>query len=528
MQKKWFILILVLVMSSLILVQKDKIEESNKRVELSADYELFAQAEQLDLITKAAGFSSLALRDLELLTASNEVEAERIFKLLRRRGLQLIPRFRAGLGPQTLAEQLAEFQEQAAVEKVIFQGREVVGYKHSLKKTAEVLTAHGIKLGLIETFLATQQGAKELAQKMEYQAVRVHSIKAGELIRLGVEEVVNRYFKAVVERNVRLVYIKPFPQAGQTAEFIMQLRARLEEEGYQLALAAPFAKSQDNKSIKVILLGLLFLLASFELNKFSLYSSLGGGIILVITYLFWEQLCLALVALSIAVVVPSGEYFYLLDMPGEQSLREQGVTFIKITLVSTAAGLVITALLFERAYLLQVRSFRGVKVAFLLPLILSTTYYLYQQLDGNKQQALRNFLARPVSRQELLILCGLLILLIFYLGRTGNQFFLGVSNLEVALRNRLGAIFRLRPRFKSFLIGHPLLLIALSQGEKGYYPWLLLGGLIGQINLINTLVHLHMPLRLSLLRVGLGALLGFVVYLPVKSLALLLLRIAKE
>jgi hypothetical protein len=79
-----------------------------------------------------------------------------------------------------------------------------------------------------------------------------------------------------------------------------------------------------------------------------------------------------------------------------------------------------------------------------------------------------------------------------------------------------------RPRFKEFLIGHPLMIVGLALAVTGRRAWALpvfLAGAIGQVSLLNTFCHLHTPLFVSVLR----ALLGFAIGAVLGTLAWLVL-----
>jgi hypothetical protein len=75
---------------------------------------------------------------------------------------------------------------------------------------------------------------------------------------------------------------------------------------------------------------------------------------------------------------------------------------------------------------------------------------------------------------------------------------------EQGFRQLLENSLFVRPRTKEFLLGHPLLLL-------GFYfknPWLILAGMIGQVSIINTFMHAHSPLIISLARTLYGMLFG--------------------
>jgi VIT1/CCC1 family predicted Fe2+/Mn2+ transporter len=102
------------------------------------------------------------------------------------------------------------------------------------------------------------------------------------------------------------------------------------------------------------------------------------------------------------------------------------------------------------------------------------------------------------------------------LSRTGNDGPAGVSGLELTVRSLLESVLPVRPRTNEFLIGHPLLLLGLlwrhrTKGQAKLAPEIMiLAGFIGQASIINTFCHLHTPLQVTVIRVGVGLVLGVV------------------
>ena len=93
------------------------------------------------------------------------------------------------------------------------------------------------------------------------------------------------------------------------------------------------------------------------------------------------------------------------------------------------------------------------------------------------------------------------------------------------MRSLLETILIARPRTKEFLIGHPALMLAVVLALRDRRTWLPLAaliGAIGQISLLNTFCHFHIPLYLSLLRsvhgVWIGAIIGVLVILLWRAL----------
>ncbi|MHB9155425.1 MAG: DUF5693 family protein, partial [Endomicrobiales bacterium] len=78
---------------------------------------------------------------------------------------------------------------------------------------------------------------------------------------------------------------------------------------------------------------------------------------------------------------------------------------------------------------------------------------------------------------------------------------------DSGMRQFLEDLLVIRPRTKEFLIGQPLLFL-------GFYwkrPWLIILGMIGQVSLVNTFLHAHSPVMVSLIRTFHGVWLGLLI-----------------
>ncbi len=155
--------------------------------------------------------------------------------------------------------------------------------------------------------------------------------------------------------------------------------------------------------------------------------------------------------------------------------------------------------------------FRGVKAALVLPILL----VLLLHFARHGFSKLRAFLSRrPTFGELLLLLLGAAAILVVLL-RSDN--FSAVPGLERRVREALEGLLYARPRFKEFLIGHPLLLLWGAYGERlGHYRIIFLAlGMVGPVSIINSFAHLHTPLLLSLLRTANGLILGLAVGLAI-------------
>src|SRR5690606_15759751 len=110
---------------------------------------------------------------------------------------------------------------------VIFSGTEALGYPYRLPEVAAALRREGMHVGWVE--FAFQHGLPHLINLLEGQAVRVHSISAAEMDRLTPEAAVRRWVRAVRERGIRVLYLRPFLRGAPRDELIRYNEAYLQE-----------------------------------------------------------------------------------------------------------------------------------------------------------------------------------------------------------------------------------------------------------------------------------------------------------
>lgn len=202
-------------------------------------------------------------------------------------------------------------------------------------------------------------------------------------------------------------------------------------------------------------------------------------------------------------------------------LTETVKGFLCCTLFTTGGALAASGILGDTTYILKIEAFGGVKISQVGPFILLGIFIL-QQKRGKLWNEITALLNKEVKVKYLLALILAGGVLLVYLVRGGNIPLLPVSEIELTLRRQLELIFIARPRFKEFLIGHPglFLMAALCPaGVRGAKTLALVLGLLGQISLFNTFMHLHRPVSLSLLGTFYGAALGLLAGLVLFYLA---------
>lgn len=477
------------------------------------------------------------LTDYLLGFAKDEIE------LIHDVGLKTVPRIgnnqsRLALLPETFAQ-----LKRTEISQVIFSGGTVIGYPDRLAELAQLLQIEGLVVGMIEPFIGKQLGIKELAGLIDMQITRVHSLQQKEMEKYSLAKITDRYLRAVKERNVRTLYYRPILEAkasGKPLELnqriLRDLQIGLEQSGFALGMAQPFSNQRTSPiwivliSSGVLAASLLLLGQFISLPSWLDYGLFGLGVLLIFLLSFKGYVLLTrdMLALLTATVFPSlaiiTGYNTATSSAGEDSrvlILRRGISiFLRVLGITLLGVLLIIALLSDVRYLYQVNQFRGVKISFLLPLLIVFVYYfidLFRKRSYAYPQIGKRIISglqQPVRYSHLVLLAIVGFFGLVYLGRTGNAPIFSITSLEIQIRDLLEDFLLFRPRFKEFAIGHPFLLLTfyylLKKERHGLaLPFLLIGS-IGPITVINTFTHIHTPLLVSLLRVTSASILGII------------------
>jgi hypothetical protein len=453
----------------------------------------------------------------------------------------------------------------AGARLVVFNGEEVLGHQARVDATARSLDAHGLLYGSVE--LSKQRGDEALSQALDSRIVRVHSILAAEMAKLLPPVVIERYVRAVRERNIRLAYLRLFTAVADdpmqfNLDFIRGIVGDLRERGFTVGEAQSFAtvlpvgwaKAAAPLASLLVAAGAVMLLAciapispSRQLLLALLFGVAAAGLAAVSPGIGRKALAFAgaltfptLAFALFPVQTPDarrqtpvgGRPVDAGTTGGEIWRLASGVWRLLARLaafsgVSVLGGLAVVGLLSGRPALVKVTEFAGIKVAHLLPLLAVAAFYAASVLppattwEAHRERVearVRWLLAEPFRVWHALAALLGLVALGLIVARTGNDPGVGVSAMELRLRSLLDQLL-VRPRTKEFLLGHPALVLALwlaatNRGRSWLVPLLLVGA-IGQVSLVNSFCHLHTPIALTVARVWNGLWVGGLIGLAV-------------
>jgi hypothetical protein len=464
--------------------------------------------------------------------------------LARRLGFFIIPRFQNDerLQDGQIPQMFADLHAGKWISTAIFFGlrNQVLGFPDHVKDTAQVFkTRKYTNYGEIETYDASQvqKGNDELARLIPGHVVRVQAVTKLELDKLSVPEIVARYELGVRERNVRVVYLRPYVHQynGMTneqtnVEMVRELAQDLRDHGFKLGRATPIPLYRGNSAIAVGVATLavpsLFVLL---LGWFGWYRRSWAAIAYALTVAVYVggyvshhdllgrsiiALCGALLFAAAAFTVLGPAFF---EEPqsstSAQIVRSLGWTLLA-TGVALLGALVVVGIMSSPLTMEEVEPFRGVKLVLALPPLIALALYLFTDRFDSGIRSAREAFNAPIRIYQLLLAAVVLGAGALVLVRSGNQSDIAPSALELSLRHHLTALLSVRPRFKEFVVGFPFLMIAtaLRRGDRraaGIILSLAIGIGIGDV--IDTFSHLHTPLLISIVRVIYGLVIGAII-----------------
>ncbi len=415
----------------------------------------------------------------------------------------------------------------------------VLGYPASIDATAAMFVRTKINFGDIETYdtKQVQSGADDLARKIPGRIVRVQAISKIEQDKLQPRDIIERYLLGVRERNIRVIYLRPFAHQwdvgkgplsieATNVEIVRHIADGVKRDGYRLGGASPiypfiiqpWVIALVSLAVPAMLLLLLDVLGVRGRPIFAICVAVDILIVLAGYLAHHDMLARKALGLSagilfaVAAVATVAPYFRRAPAASLRAAIVEGLRVLGLgTGVTLGGALVVVGLLSTPLTMVEADRFAGVRLLLLLPPVIALALYLLTPLWGARVANPVTAAATPVRLYGLV--AGIIIVGAAYIlqARSGNQSDISPSSFELGLRSHLTTILSVRPRFKEFLIGFPALMLVpvLSIADRRRIGWLLVLAIgVGLGDVVDTFSHLHTPLAISLLRVVNGAVLG--------------------
>lgn len=495
--------------------------EKNLAGDIAARFLLCLGADQVKLFSDSGSWIvRLTVIDPELEATFGLGFSPELMNSARQHGLYVV------LRPYGLPG-LREVKDWSNILAIVFAGKKVSGYPQDIPNTIAVLSNLPARIGQVE--FTSQAGMDQLTAitGLQQKIIRVHSLSEKEILdivdekhKTTIASLVDRWARAVKERNVRLLYIQLFPRnfngISETVfdfnlSYIQRITTRLIESGYRLNGLSSLANMTTNK-VNNCLVGLgVWALAALIISKYKYV--LPGFIVLHCLLAFFTpvQWYARILALAASVLFPFWAYLWL-QKRIEQDLGPGYLKTARIftitTLISLGGAVVVAALLFGNYFWQKIGAFSGIKLALTIPLVLIFWHGLRQE----QNYPWIKFWEQTVTYKHLLLVALVVAGVLVYLWRSGNNGALFVSSGEEKLRRLLDQLLLVRPRTKEIFFGHPFLMLGIFLGLKKCRNLLaLVAGFVGQLSLVNTFCHVHTPLTVSFWRVFNGWWLGLAI-----------------
>jgi hypothetical protein len=416
-------------------------------------------------------------------------------------------------------EQISEiFDEDISV--LILQNNEIPQRTEAADILFSTIKEKGIRLGLDE-FKETESLKKGIGKK-GYDIVRVYNRPPHKWME--------EYLLAVRDRNDRLLYLHLFLSGDEdlvryNKEHIKSIYDDVISAGFKPGFypekASSFSKNQTS-SLAMALLpivasmglapGLFYLLRIFKMKEsYALLYSYGFLSLMWMLALMDFSFFRIAASLTASVLYPCLAVCREMPINGSttKNLR-RGIasgllTLARATALTSAGALLITGICSDMDFIVGLEKFRGIKAMYIAAFVLIGFIYIWFQYG---RVSLNKPLFTVGNLFALALAGGILYILI---NRTGNFSVVPIPKWELYFRIWLEEVLPVRPRTKEFLIGFPALVLAggLKNPQR---PWqfrlLLVGGLLGELSMINTFSHFHANALISIVRSLEGILLG--------------------
>ncbi len=433
------------------------------------------------------------------------------------------------------------------VSELIFSGKEALGAPDAIDAVVEECRARDLTLGLIEAptqlQFYEQKGLLDMARKMDYRAARLYSIAKDEMEKIAIPVAIERWVNTDEERNIRVDLLRIFekPELGKTLyetnmDYFRATRDALAAHGFSFGPASWFEPFEPPRALRALVMvgvaaaGVLYLsLVLPWLNrrpKAELMLFAAVALIMAVPVLMGHGGKIRLMAsLASANLFPSIAMLWMLDRirdrepnPAWPLPRLIGAAVLALWVtgaLSFIGAAYLSGSLSDVEYFLEVNIFRGIKLTFVMPLVLVAVGFM-QRFDlfggalaegDDALTQIRRLMDRPVTVQMLAALFVALIAGVIFIARSGHNMGMPVSGLELRFRAFLEQAMYARPRSKELLIGHPAFMLAAFAWARKWpsivFFALVMAATIGQGSMVETFAHMRTPVMMSVAR-GIG------------------------
>ncbi len=473
-------------------------------------------------------------------------------------GLTVMPKVRNNpLNPEMAVAALKiEFERYGLGNSPLLLTQEAPGYPVDLNSFSQEMQDRNLTLALIEAGTQrehiVQKGMFSLMNDSGNKAIRLFSVWPYIQERYqyynydGGQEIGNALYRAATERNIRILYFKPFKWAKESYvtdldEYRPIFNDLTDRLGWHDLSWGDAPSTFPNRQLSTgllfllgmgpVLAGVLLLRKVFGLSEnrvfmlaLGLLPVMGAGL------LVSRDLMQSLLAFSASFVYSSLAGVWMMDRLDHAShcldarqgpaLWEGAKGLIQSVAIAMMGGLYVGTILSDTTYLLEMEIFRGVKASLVLPLFVVALYALrvWGYRRETEERALmpdmERLMKEPLRIGHLAVAAVFLVIAYVYLARSGHETSLQPLNIEMLMRNGLENLIPARPRTKEILMAFPAVILSFALVKNGWkWVGIPLGMIatIGFISVTNTFSHLRTPMILSMERTAYSLSFGLII-----------------
>lgn len=470
-----------------------------------------------------------------------------------------------GCTPDKIREVFRRFDGYPVTE-IVFSGNEVLGAYDFVDATAEEMKKRNMIFGVIESYsqlqFYPQAGMEQLARDLGYERVaRLHVIPPYDQNKISLNTAIHRWLRTDYERNIRINLFRIYEKqaAGMTLaetnfKYVNETAKDLKNGGYSLGTAGTFENYypnrilrflvivgtvaagvlclslisrtlNENQKAQLIIFGVLAVLAGVPIlmgagGKVRLIAALVSANVFPALAIIWQldrfrSLRLKARWESIRSKSEGGSEYPKVQVRGELSIGQivwLAVASLFLTsLISMFGAAYLAGALSDIIYFLEFEIFRGIKLTFVMPLIIVSIAFLqrFNVIDELRKnftatEQLKEILEMNVTVKDLIAVFIVIAALAILVIRSGHSTGMPVSDLEVSIREWLEDTFYARPRSKEIFLGHPFFVLMVAAFLKKFPKKILfvltIIATIGQSSMVETFAHVHTPIMVSFMR----------------------------
>jgi len=330
---------------------------------------------------------------------------------------------------------------------------------------------------MLLTEFQTKIGLTQYSNLNKGSITRAHEISVDEL-KLSNQELGARISRAIKERNMRFISLKNFidykdndsieKSINNLYQSINIAKSQIGSE-YKSGYISPVPMMRKNITSEILiatgfsaLVGLLILNLKEKYTKLSVSLFIITLILSLTTILSNINILVKMYAFIVSILGASSAIIIPYNIKNKSYITKYLLSF----LLAILTGIMISSIMYGTDYILKLKSFSGVKLLYILPLMIIAIWVIItsETFSWKNLKSLNEIKSKLIVTIKNMKLYHYVIIFIaifgayMYISRSGNSGSAG--ELELQIRALMERVLYARPRTKEFMLGYPALFIA--------------------------------------------------------------------